>query len=61
MKFSLLMSIYHKESYLYFHRAMQSIWDEQVNSIDNIEFKKLSIALSEYLESKFPAKASFEQ
>ena len=55
------MSIYHKESYLYFHRAMQSIWDEQVNSIDNIEFKKLSIALSEYLESKFPAKASFEQ
>ncbi len=29
MKFSVLMSIYHKEKAEYFDRAMQSIWDEQ--------------------------------
>ena len=29
MKFSVLMSIYHKEKPKYFDRAMQSIWDEQ--------------------------------
>lgn len=29
MKFSVLMSIYHKEKPEYFNRAMQSIWDEQ--------------------------------
>jgi len=36
MKFSLLMSIYHKESPLYFHRAMQSIWDEQTHKPNEI-------------------------
>lgn len=29
MKFSVLMSIYHKESAEYFNRCMKSIWDEQ--------------------------------
>ncbi len=29
MKFSLLMSIYHKEKAEYFNRCMKSIWDEQ--------------------------------
>ncbi|CAC9625770.1 Putative glycosyltransferase, partial [uncultured Gammaproteobacteria bacterium] len=29
MKFSVLMSIYHKESHQYFDRAMRSVWDEQ--------------------------------
>lgn len=29
MKFSVLMSIYHKENPIWFDRAMQSIWDEQ--------------------------------
>ncbi len=29
MKFSILMSIYHKEDVQHFNRAMQSIWDEQ--------------------------------
>ena len=30
MKFSILISIYHKEKPHYFDRAMQSIWDEQI-------------------------------
>lgn len=30
MKFSVLMAIYNKEKPEYFHRAMQSIWDEQI-------------------------------
>jgi len=29
MKFSVLISIYNRENSIYFHRAMQSIWDEQ--------------------------------
>ncbi|VVH56917.1 Putative glycosyltransferase [uncultured Gammaproteobacteria bacterium] len=29
MKFSVLMSIYHKESHQHFDRAMRSVWDEQ--------------------------------
>lgn len=29
MKFSVLMSIYHKEKPTFFHQAMQSLWDEQ--------------------------------
>ena len=29
MKFSILMSVYHKETPEYFNRAMQSIWDDQ--------------------------------
>ena len=36
MKFSLLMSIYHKEKTEYFNRAMQSIWDEQTIKPDEI-------------------------
>jgi len=36
-------------------------FNDQSNDIDDFEFQKLSIALSEYLESKFPTKASFEQ
>lgn len=36
MKFSLLMSIYHKEKIAYFDRAMHSIWDEQTKKPDEI-------------------------
>ncbi|MFK7779738.1 MAG: glycosyltransferase [Candidatus Gracilibacteria bacterium] len=36
MKFSVLMSIYHKEKSEYFNRAMQSIWDEQTIKPDEI-------------------------
>jgi glycosyltransferase involved in cell wall biosynthesis len=36
MKFSVLMSIYHKEKVEYFNRAMQSIWDEQTVKPDEI-------------------------
>jgi glycosyltransferase involved in cell wall biosynthesis len=36
MKFSVLMSIYHKENPEYFDRAMQSIWDEQTVKPDEI-------------------------
>ena len=36
MKFSVLISIYHKEKPEYFARAMQSIWDEQTVKPDEI-------------------------
>lgn len=36
MKFSVLMSIYHKEKPEYFNRAMISIWDEQTIKPDEI-------------------------
>ena len=36
MKFSVLMSMYHKEKPEYFDRAMQSIWDEQTIKPDEI-------------------------
>lgn len=36
MKFSVLMSIYHKEKAEYFNRAMLSIWDEQTIKPDEI-------------------------
>ena len=36
MKFSVLMSIYCKESPKYFDRAMRSIWDEQAIKPDEI-------------------------
>lgn len=36
MKFSVLMSIYHKENPMWFDRAMQSIWDEQTVKPDEI-------------------------
>ena len=36
MKFSVLMSIYHKENPIWFDRAMQSIWDEQTVKPDEI-------------------------
>ena len=36
MKFSVLMSIYHKEKSEYFERCMQSIWDEQTIKPDEI-------------------------
>ena len=35
-KFSVLMSIFHKEKAVYFNRAMQSIWDEQSIKPDEI-------------------------
>ena len=35
-KFSVLLSIYHKENPEYFNRAMQSIWDEQSIKPDEI-------------------------
>lgn len=53
MKFSLLMSIYHKEKAEYFHSCMQSIWDNQVvkpNEIILVEDGKLTEEL--YLEIK---------
>lgn len=36
MQFSVLLSIYHKENHLFFHRAMTSIWDEQSLKPDEI-------------------------
>jgi len=36
MKFSVLISIYHKEKAEYFNRAMQSIWNEQIVKPDEI-------------------------
>ena len=36
MKFSVLMSIYHKENPIWFDRAIQSIWDEQTVKPDEI-------------------------
>ena len=36
MKFSVLLSIYHKEDPLYFNRSMYSIWDEQSVRPDEI-------------------------
>ena len=36
MKFSVLLSIYHKEKPEYFNRAMQSIWEEQTVQPDEI-------------------------
>ena len=36
MQFSVLLSIYHKENPLFFHRAMTSIWDEQSLKPDEI-------------------------
>ena len=35
-KFSVLMSIYHRETLQYFNRAMKSIWDEQTIKPDEI-------------------------
>jgi len=48
MKFSVLMSIYHKEKPHYFNRCMQSIWDEQTvkpNEIVLVEDGKLTSEL----------------
>jgi hypothetical protein len=36
-------------------------FNDQINTLSNAEFKKLSNALSNYLNQKFPAKASFEK
>ena len=36
MKFSILISVYHRENPIYFHRAMQSIWDEQTHKPNEI-------------------------
>jgi len=53
MKFSVLMSIYHKEKPEYFNRAMQSIWDEQTvkpNEIVLVQDGKLTDELYEVIE-----------
>jgi len=53
MKFSILMSIYHKEKPEYFNRAMQSIWDEQIvkpNEIILVQDGKLTDELYEVIE-----------
>ncbi len=53
MKFSLLMSIYHKENVDYFDRAMISIWDEQSikpNEIILVEDGKLTPKIYEMIE-----------
>jgi glycosyltransferase involved in cell wall biosynthesis len=50
LKFSVLMSIYHKEDLRYFNRAMQSIWNEQVvkpNEVVLVEDGKLTDELYE--------------
>lgn len=50
MKFSVLMSIYHKENPIWFDRAMQSIWDEQTikpNEIVLVQDGKLTQELYE--------------
>jgi glycosyltransferase involved in cell wall biosynthesis len=47
MKFSVLMSIYHKENSEYFNRAMQSIWDEQ-----NIYPNEIVLVLDGHLNAK---------
>jgi glycosyltransferase involved in cell wall biosynthesis len=50
MKFSVLMSIYHKEKANYFDRCMQSIWDEQTvkpNEIVLVQDGKLTDELYE--------------
>jgi len=52
MKFSVLMSIYHKEKAEYFDRAMQSIWDEQTtkpNEIILVQDGKLTDELYEII------------
>ena len=53
MKFSVLMSIYHKEKAEYFNRAMQSIWDEQTikpNEIILVQDGKLTNELYKAIE-----------
>jgi glycosyltransferase involved in cell wall biosynthesis len=53
MKFSVLMSIYHKEKSEYFNRAMQSIWDEQTirpNEIVLVQDGKLTDELYKSIE-----------
>jgi len=53
MKFSILMSIYHKEKPKYFNRAIQSIWDEQTvkpNEIVLVQDGKLTDELYEVIE-----------
>ena len=53
MKFSVLLSIYHKEKVEYFDRAMKSIWDEQTvkpNEIVLIEDGKLTDELYKTIE-----------
>ena len=53
MKFSVLMSIYHKEKPKYFDRCMQSIWDEQSvkpNEIVLIQDGKLTDELYKAIE-----------
>ena len=53
MKFSVLMSIYHKEKAEYFDRCMQSIWDEQSvrpNEIVLVEDGKLTDELYEVVD-----------
>ena len=50
MKFSVLMSIYHKEKVEYLNRAMKSIWDEQTikpNEIVLVQDGKLTQELYE--------------
>jgi len=52
MKFSVLMSIYHKEKADYFNRAMLSIWDEQTikpNKIVLVQDGKLTEELYEVI------------
>jgi len=54
MKFSLLISIYHKEKPEYFDRCMQSIWDEQTikpNEIILVEDGKLTPQLYKVVDN----------
>jgi len=51
MKFSVLMSIYHKEKAKYFDRAMQSVWDEQTVKPDEIVLVQDGILTDELYEA----------
>ena len=51
MKFSVLMSIYHKEKAEYFNRAMQSIWNEQTIKPNEIVLVQDGKLIDELYES----------
>ena len=51
MKFSVLMSIYHKESPQYFDRAMLSVWDEQAIKPNEIVLVEDGVLTDELYQS----------
>ena len=51
MKFSVLVSIYHKEKAKYFNRAMHSIWEEQTTKPDEIILVEDGVLTDELYEA----------